>query len=80
VKAVPAEGYVFVKWDDDETSAERSLTIADDVSLVATFKKESTGGSGTGGSGEEPDLPTVGGGDGNDNPGGGGSGGDSFEE
>lgn len=80
VKAVPAEGYVFVKWDDDETSAERSLTISDDVSLVATFKKESTGGSGTGGSGEEPDLPTVGGGDDDNNPGGGGSGGDSFEE
>ena len=65
VKAIPAEGYVFVKWDDDVLTAERSITITDDISLVATFKKqtatsgggsENTGGSGsenTGGSGSE---------------------------
>lgn len=49
VKAVPAEGYQFVKWDDDETSAERTITVSEDMSLVATFKKVagSTSGSGS---------------------------------
>lgn len=60
VKAVPAEGYVFVKWDDDVTDAERSINISEDVSLVATFKKQTsdTGGGDTGG------TPGGGGGDG----------------
>lgn len=59
VKAIPAEGYVFVKWDDDVTTAERSINISDDVSLVATFRKQGTsggtetgGGTGTGGGNE----------------------------
>ena len=38
VKAIPASGYQFVKWDDDVTDAERTLTITEDISLVATFK------------------------------------------
>ena len=53
VKAVPAEGYVFVKWNDDVLTPERSITITDDISLVATFKKSTTdseaGGGNTGG-------------------------------
>ena len=57
VKAIPAEGYVFVKWNDDILTAERSITITDDISLVATFKKQTaTSGGGsenTGGSGSE---------------------------
>lgn len=56
VKAVPAEGYMFVKWDDDVLTAERSITITDDISLVATFKKQaatSGGGSENAGSGSE---------------------------
>ena len=63
VKAVPAEGYVFVKWNDDVLTAERSITVTDDISLVATFKKAASdseagsgnsGGSGsTGGSGSD---------------------------
>ena len=63
VKAIPAEGYVFVKWDDDVLTAERSITVTDDISLVATFKKAASdseagsgnsGGSGsTGGSGSD---------------------------
>ena len=55
VKAIPAEGYVFVKWNDDEITPERSITISEDASYVATFKKaaasEGTGsenGSGNG--------------------------------
>ena len=42
VKAIPASGYQFVKWDDDVTDAERSLTITEDASLVATFKPSTT--------------------------------------
>ncbi|MGM9733825.1 MAG: hypothetical protein ACI3YT_06870 [Prevotella sp.] len=59
VKAIPAEGYVFVKWNDDETSPERSITISDDVSYVATFKKtaasEGTGSGNSGNSGTSGD-------------------------
>ena len=42
IKANPASGYQFVKWDDDVTDAERSLTITEDASLVATFKPSTT--------------------------------------
>lgn len=49
VKAVAAEGYAFVKWDDDVTDAERSITISDDVSLVATFRSLSGSSGGNGG-------------------------------
>ena len=49
VKAIPASGYQFVKWDDDVTDAERSLTITEDVSLVATFKPSTP----------EPENPDV---------------------
>jgi len=50
VKAISAEDYEFVKWDDDVTTPERSITISEDVSLVATFKKKDSAGTpGTGG-------------------------------
>ena len=42
IKATPASGYPFVKWDDDVTDAERSLTVTEDISLVATFKPSTT--------------------------------------
>ena len=42
IKANPASGYQFVKWDDDVTDAERSLTVTEDISLVATFKPSAT--------------------------------------
>ena len=42
IKANPASGYQFVKWDDDVTDAERSLTVTEDISLVATFKPSTT--------------------------------------
>ena len=38
VKAIPASGYQCGKWADDVTDAERTLTITEDSSLVATFK------------------------------------------
>ena len=42
IKANPASGYQFAKWDDDVTDAERSLTVTEDISLVATFKPSTT--------------------------------------
>lgn len=45
IKAIPAEGYQFVKWDDDEVEATRTITVTDDISHVATFKKVTTQGS-----------------------------------
>ena len=42
IKANPASGYQFVKWDGDVTDAERSLTVTEDISLVATFKPSTT--------------------------------------
>ena len=46
IKAIPAEGYQFVKWDDDDVEAERNIVINDNISHVATFKK--VGGDNTG--------------------------------
>lgn len=59
VKAIPAEGYVFVKWNDDEITPERSITISEDASYVATFKKaaasEGTGSENDSGNGSGTD-------------------------
>lgn len=61
VKAIPAEGYVFVKWNDDETTPERSITISDDASYVATFKKTAASdGTGTENSGNSGNTGTAG--------------------
>ena len=54
VKAIPASGYQFMKWDDDVTDAERSLTITEDISLVATFKPSTTATDP-----DEPDIPEI---------------------
>lgn len=48
LKAIPAEGYRFVKWNDDETEAERSVSVSSDASFVATFKKIDGSDSGSG--------------------------------
>ena len=34
------EGYRFVKWDDDNTSAERSITVASEHNYLAMFEAE----------------------------------------
>ena len=52
IKAIPAAGYQFVKWDDDVTTAQRTVSMGEDMSLVATFKKVGSGSqtpSGNGG-------------------------------
>lgn len=38
IKATPSAGYDFVKWDDGNTDAERTLTINNDITLTATFQ------------------------------------------
>ena len=40
IKAVANEGYRFVKWDDDNTSAERSITVAAEHNYLALFEAE----------------------------------------
>ncbi len=38
VKAIPNEGYEFVDWEDGETFASRTVTMNEDMTLMATFK------------------------------------------
>jgi len=38
--ATPKEGYEFVKWDDGDTSASRTVTVDTDKTYTATFKKK----------------------------------------
>ena len=38
VKAIPNEGYEFVDWEDGETFASRTVTMDNDMTLMATFK------------------------------------------
>ena len=83
VKAVPAEGYVFVKWNDDVLTPERSITISDDISLVATFKKQAatSGGSNddTGSGSDNSGSGSDNSGSGSDDSGSGGSNQPDFE-
>ena len=38
VEAIPNEGYEFVDWEDGETFASRTVTVNEDMTLMATFK------------------------------------------
>ena len=47
VEAIPNEGYEFVDWEDGETFASRTVTVNEDMTLMATFKAvENTAESG----------------------------------
>lgn len=37
IKATPAEGHSFTKWSDDDTNAQRTVTMSQDITLTATF-------------------------------------------
>lgn len=37
IQAIPASGYQFVKWSDDNTNATRSITLNADMNLTAQF-------------------------------------------
>lgn len=38
IKAIPAAGYRFVKWSDNDTNAQRSITLNGDMTLTAQFE------------------------------------------
>ncbi len=40
IKAIPNDGYKFVKWSDDNTYASRSVTLNEAIELTATFAAE----------------------------------------
>lgn len=50
--AIPNSGYHFVKWDDENTSNPRLLTVTEDVELTAIFAKD-------GSAPDNPDTPTA---------------------
>ena len=52
INAAPASGYIFKKWSDGDTNAERMVTVDGDKSLTATFEATSAGGSGGDGDGD----------------------------
>ena len=51
ITATPNSGYVFEKWSDGNTSATRTLTVTEDLTLTASFKAEEASG------GEDPETP-----------------------
>lgn len=66
LKAVAASGFHFVKWSDNNTSANRTVTVNGDLSLQAIFAADASQGGG----GNDDDNP----GGGSDEGGGSGSG------
>lgn len=56
IKAVANSGYTFTKWSDNDTNAQRTLTISGDVTLQAIFTANSgnEGGSGSEGGSSVP--------------------------
>lgn len=42
IKAVPAAGYVFKRWSDGDTNAERSFTASENLNLTALFAEKAT--------------------------------------
>ena len=70
IGAVAASGYHFVKWNDNSTSANRTLTVLEsDIDLQAIFAADAPQGGG----GNDDDND-------DDNPGGGGGTGGGSEE
>ena len=64
IKAVAASGFHFVKWSDNNTSATRTVTVNNDLTLQAIFAADAPqgggdegGGSGSGGGSEEENDP-----------------------
>lgn len=56
IKAVANSGYTFTKWSDNDTNAQRTLTISGNVTLQAIFTANPGGaGSEGGGSGSDGD-------------------------
>lgn len=45
LSAIPSNGYIFVKWSDNDTQPQRSLVVSTDFQLEAIFEQISTGTS-----------------------------------
>ena len=43
IQALPASGYVFVRWNDDNTNNPRKITVSSDLKFVAYFEKYEEG-------------------------------------
>ncbi len=43
ITAIPSEGYVFKKWNDNDTHAERTIFISEDMTLTAEFEEANAG-------------------------------------
>lgn len=50
ISAIPAAGYYFIKWDDENTDNPRTITVTGDKTYQAIFSN-TPGGGGQGGSG-----------------------------
>lgn len=48
IKAIPADGWKFTKWSDNNTSASRNITVSSNTNLTAQFEVKKTDDSGTG--------------------------------
>ena len=56
VTATPKSGYAFDKWSDGNTQATRTINVTQNLSLTATFKEQTQGGSTEpGGEGDDDD-------------------------
>ncbi|MBO4666273.1 MAG: hypothetical protein J5612_05305, partial [Paludibacteraceae bacterium] len=40
ITAKPAKGYLFDKWNDDNTSATRTIIVTEDMTFIASFKED----------------------------------------
>lgn len=49
IKAVANSGYTFTKWSDNNTNAQRTLTLTSNLALQAIFTANSPGGGNPGG-------------------------------
>lgn len=50
LSAIPSNGYIFVKWSDNDSQPQRNIVVSTDLQLEAIFKQISTGTSTDGGS------------------------------
>ena len=42
ISAIPATGYVFKRWSDGDTNAERTFVVSEDLNLTAIFAEKAT--------------------------------------
>ncbi len=57
ITAIPADGYTFVKWNDEITTNPRTITVTGNAAYIAMFEETGNGGGNGGGSSSIP-TPT----------------------